>query len=593
MNLFRNMHVSKKLFVAFSVMILFILIVGFSGILGMQALSRESLAHYNNNTLAMTYLAKVYDALAGQRLCASNMALFNDANTAWRIFSMTEKEALSQKEELFETNLAAYATTIVDAKEQDILTRLTSLYESDFAQAKEALLTHYAQNDTVAMTKVVYELDLIGVNLSAIIDEAFDYNLTLSQDKVASNQRLYENSALIIVIILVIASLLAIVLIYLISQSISPPLNRLLLVAKQAGDTGNMDFETELIGKVRTDAQSRDEIGQLSDAFANMMDQIALNVHILETISQGDLTVTAVPLSEKDTLGNALAQMLSSLNTMFSGISNTATQVSVGAKQIFDGAQSLADGANEQASAIEELSSAIDDVSKKASQTSQRINEASSLSSAIEQDAAEGSVQMSALLAAIKDINTASKAISSVINLIDELAFQTSILSLNAAVEAAKAGQHGRGFAVVAEEVRSLAKKSADAAKNTNGLIENAIQKAQQGVEMTERTNITLQQITTRIQESANIAKDVAIATESQVTAIAQINIGIDQISQIVQQNSASSEESASASESMSMQAVTLSDLIAQFKVKASANDMPPVIPHSALTPPPSTEEKY
>jgi methyl-accepting chemotaxis protein len=175
---------------------------------------------------------------------------------------------------------------------------------------------------------------------------------------------------------------------------------------------------------------------------------------------------------------------------------------------------------------------------------------------------------MDEMMTAVKDINVASQSINKVIKVIDDIAFQTNILALNAAVEAARAGQHGKGFAVVAEEVRSLAAKSAEAAKDTGGLIANSMEKAELGARIADDTAASLVEIVSGINESSQIVTEIAKSSEEQSLGIAQINRGIDQVAQVVQQNSATAEESAAASEEMSGQANMLEELVSQFKLK-------------------------
>jgi methyl-accepting chemotaxis protein len=194
---------------------------------------------------------------------------------------------------------------------------------------------------------------------------------------------------------------------------------------------------------------------------------------------------------------------------------------------------------------------------------------AADLASTIKHNAEKGSRQMAEMMAAVKEINEAGQSISKVISVIDNIAFQTNILALNAAVEAARAGQHGKGFAVVAEEVRSLAAKSAEAAKETGGLIQNSVEKAELGARIADETAASLEEIVAGISESTTIVQTIAVSSEEQYQGISQINKGVEQVAQVVHQNSATAEESASASKEISDQSHMLEDLIMQFQLRS------------------------
>jgi methyl-accepting chemotaxis protein len=313
-----------------------------------------------------------------------------------------------------------------------------------------------------------------------------------------------------------------------------------------------------------------DELGQTiaaTDVFLKRINEVS---KALETVADGDLTASFSPLSAEDTLGLSLQKMTENLNAMFGDINNSTNQVASGSKQIADGAQALAQGSTQQAAAVEQLSSSIGEIAEKTKENAAMADKAATLSESIRHNAEKGSNQMGQMTQAVKEINDASQAISKVIKTIDDIAFQTNILALNAAVEAARAGQHGKGFAVVAEEVRSLASKSAAAAKDTAELIENSMEKAGLGAKIAGETAASLGEIVSGINESSALVSDIAKSSEEQSLGIAQINKGIDQVAQVVQQKSATAEESAAAAEEMSSQSNMLEELIQQFKFKDS-----------------------
>ncbi|MCL1835738.1 MAG: methyl-accepting chemotaxis protein [Oscillospiraceae bacterium] len=314
--------------------------------------------------------------------------------------------------------------------------------------------------------------------------------------------------------------------------------------------------------------ERHDEIGHLQRSIRELSQATGAQAGVMQMIADGDYSVTVDVRSDRDVMSRAINNMLDSTNSTLSQINSAAGQVDSGAKQIAGGAQALAQGSTEQAASVQELSSSIADVSQKTKSNAEMANKAAALADTIKDNAEKGSRQMDEMINAVNDINAASGSIGKVIKVIDDIAFQTNILALNAAVEAARAGQHGKGFAVVAEEVRNLAAKSAEAAKETGAMIENSIEKANLGVHIAGETAASLTEIVNGIMESSQLVSEIAKSSEEQSMGIMQINTGIDQVAQVVQQNSATAEESAAASEEMSGQSGMLQQLISQFKLR-------------------------
>jgi len=385
-------------------------------------------------------------------------------------------------------------------------------------------------------------------------------------------------------VILVLAALL----IYLFAtRMIAKPLITLSAFMKKAGTTGDITLRPEDIAIIGKLAQQQDEIGQTIGSSAEFVGHVTEIAEKLEIIANGDLNFDVDLLSDDDTMGVSLKQMVDNLNSMFSEIQASTGQVSTGSKQVADGAQTLAQGSTEQAASIQQLSSSIAEIAQRTQTNATTADKTAKLSSAIKESAEKGSRQMDEMIKAVSDINEASKSISKIIKTIDDIAFQTNILALNAAVEAARAGQHGKGFAVVAEEVRNLASKSAEAAKDTGNMIQNSMEKAELGSRIAGETAASLTEIVTGINESNHLIAEIAGASEQQSLGIAQINIGIDQVAQVVQQNSATAEESAAASEEMSGQSDMLQQLIARFRLReggAIYRSLPPAQKRLAMS---------
>ena len=234
--------------------------------------------------------------------------------------------------------------------------------------------------------------------------------------------------------------------------------------------------------------------------------------------------------------------------------------------------QALSQGSTEQASSIEEITSSMTEVAAQTKENATNANQANELAIVAKDNAVSGNQQMQEMLKAMAEINDSSANISKIIKVIDEIAFQTNILALNAAVEAARAGQHGKGFAVVAEEVRNLAARSANAAKETTAMIEGSIKKVDMGTKIANETAQALNKIVGDVTKATQLVGGIAAASNEQASGISQVNLAIEQVAQVVQTNSATAEESAAASEELSGQAEILKQIVSKFKLKKTRN---------------------
>lgn len=329
---------------------------------------------------------------------------------------------------------------------------------------------------------------------------------------------------------------------------------------------GNLDIQ--VAGDYKGD--HADIKNALNDTIVSIKGYIGQISDVLAKMAGGDMAqeITSDYRGAFNNLKGSINAIIDSLNTMLMEINHSAEQVASGTKQVSNGSQTLAQGASEQSSSIEELTSSILQVASQTQQNATNASEANDLAIAAKNSAARGNAQMKNMLASMDAINESSNNISKIIKVIDDIAFQTNILALNAAVEAARAGIHGKGFAVVAEEVRNLAAKSADAAKETTNMIEGSIKKVEHGTKLANDTASALGEIVSNVDKAATLVADIADASNQQATAIAQINKGIEQVSAVVQSNSATAEESAAASEELTGQAEILKGLAGQFRLR-------------------------
>ncbi len=254
------------------------------------------------------------------------------------------------------------------------------------------------------------------------------------------------------------------------------------------------------------------------------------------------------------------------INRIIAGLTSGAEQTASAAGQVSSASQSLAEGASEQAAAIEETTSSVEEMSSMTKQNAGNANEAKNLAATARASAEKGAEAMTRMTQAIDDIKKSADETAKIIKTIDEIAFQTNLLALNAAVEAARAGEAGKGFAVVAEEVRNLAMRSAEAAKNTANMIEGSVRNADNGVAISKEVAGALTEIEDNARKVNDLVAEIAAASNEQARGIEQISTAVGQMDSVTQQNAANAEESASASEELSAQAEELNKMVADLR---------------------------
>lgn len=295
----------------------------------------------------------------------------------------------------------------------------------------------------------------------------------------------------------------------------------------------------------------------------------------LTKVVEGDLTTRyhGDYKGDHDTFKNALNTTLKTLDDSFGQVGLAAERVSAATAQISAGSKTLSQGASEQAASIEEVTSSLQEVAAMTKQNSENAKEAHSLSKVAITSAEAGVESMKRLSEAINRIKTSSDSTAKIIKTIDEIAFQTNLLALNAAVEAARAGDAGKGFAVVAEEVRNLAMRCAEAAKNTANLIEESVNNSESGVILNGEVLKNLTEINEQAYKVGVVMENIAKASEQQTQAVEQVNTVINQMSNITQQVAANAEESASGSEQLFGLAEELKGMVFAFTLTQRKSD--------------------
>ena len=356
-----------------------------------------------------------------------------------------------------------------------------------------------------------------------------------------------------------VVTVVAIVLMLLVARSLARPILAAVDMAKTIAQ-GQFDK--------RLKYHSSDEIGQLSAALDGMADTLHAHVSVADKIAQGDLNQNVKMASDKDQLGRALDQMILDLNNLVGQIRQRSEHIGDNADKVSAMSHDLAICATESASAVTEISATVTQIAAQIRQSADHADRASQLSTQSAQAAENGNDLMVELQDAMKGIEASGSDINNIINTIESIAAQTNLLALNAAIEAARAGEQGRGFAVVADEVRKLAGRSADAVRQTAALIEISAQRTQTGIQLSQKTAEVLSNIVQNTGTVANLVHEIAEAANEQSSGADQVSTGINQIDEVTHQNSQTSENCALAARELAELSIQLTDLLGQFKLK-------------------------
>jgi len=518
MQWFYNMRIGTKLISAFIIVALIAGIVGAVGTININKINKDYSFNYDKFGVPLENIGLVGVYFHKNRTVLRDI-VYTDDRSAVDGYIQTIKE--NDDRILQELDIFARSATTEDMEQ--LINNLRT-YIANYNSVRDQIIEDSLAGNRDAAISGIAEAYEVTTLTDHEISNILDLKNVSGQKLKAEIQEQATETITMMIVIIAVAIIVAIVLGVLIARSLSGPIKQIVSGAERIA-AGDLD--------VQIPVKSRDELGKLASAFGQMTDN---------------------------------------LNEVMSNIAAASEQVASGAKQMSESSVILSQGATEQASSIEQLTASLEEITAKINENSTGANEAARVSTLTKNEAISGDEQMRSMLIAMDEINASSDSISKIIKVIDEIAFQTNILALNAAVEAARAGQHGKGFAVVAEEVRNLAARSANAAKETAEMIEGSIRKVEDGMKIANQTAEALQGIVKSITEINEISNLAAANAKEQAVGVAQINQGLVQVSQVIQTNSATSEENAAASEELTSQAETLKQQVGRFKLRRSYN---------------------
>lgn len=561
-----NIKIGPKLIGGFIVVALITLVIGMLGINNMAKLNQMVDTLYSNHLLGISHVKEANIALVYIGRTYRGMLLAQTTEERKNL-----EKALNDYDSQLRSEMEQVKKMATTDAGRELINKSINQYDAYFKQVQNFVTLINSQGINKIDQSVTDAMEAVK-NQGTEIDNAMG---EMSQMKEDLGKKMYEESSAlylsmrgILITCIIIASIIGILIGFFLSLSISNPLTK---VVSNIQDMAKGEINQKLL------MDRKDEIGVLAESMDKLVDTMKdLIVDdggvVLDAAANKDLSMRLKKeykgqfLKMKDNIN----RVIESLDRALNQVSEATEQVSSASQQISAGSQSLAQGANEQASSLEEVSSSLEEMSSMTKQNSDNANQAKNLAGEANNNAKTGTDAMMRMSQSINKIKESSDQTAKIVKTIDEIAMQTNLLALNAAVEAARAGEAGRGFAVVAEEVRNLAGRSAQAAKNTADMITESVKNADDGVKIATEVSQSFEVIVTSVKKVNDLIAEIAAASQEQSQGIDQVNTAVAQMDKVTQQNAANSEESASAAEELSSQAEELQSMVTQFKLTDS-----------------------
>lgn len=558
MNKTKKVSLKMKMFFSFSLLIILFLIPMIIGIISLNKLSGDI------NTLAYDAVPTVESIMRGRRcMVAVERALYMAAESG-------DPEKVKTYVENAEKELGVIRDEILPLLDESyggdraVLEKYESIMESivDVKEEIYSLMLSGQLKEGIALLEEEYTPQFVtAAGLMAEMSE--DTNVRVVDFAVKANQ---TNTAVLILLLsfLTLCILISAFIAYKLTKGITTAIEQIGAASRNMA-VGNYNFELTY--------ESDDELGELANNIREMAfktkDVIMDTTRGLKSIANRDFNITpkAEFVGVFGDIRDAIASIIVQLSDTMESITGAADQVAEGSGQIARAAQTLSLGASDQASAVEELSATITETREASQQGAEKAKQASIQTTTTGEVVLECNQHMKNMLESMEDIKNASEEIGKIIGNIESIATQTNLLSLNAAIEAARAGDAGKGFAVVAGEVRTLAENSSQAVKDTEALIRKTIEAVAKGTEIADATARTLEDVEVKTNDVSTIINELAINSSTQSQSLEKIMHAVDQINQVVQDNSSASEESAASSQELSAQAQTLKEQAIQFEI--------------------------